>query len=184
MVTENDVRGMLAKVAAEKGWEPPPGAVDESVVAFCAEFPHPVPEAIRRWWRACNGPVIGSGALYGVDPRDRFSDIAWVYEHYPEWRDHGWLAMGEDGCGNYYVLDAVAGDREHYPVFFVDHEIDMGRPDYLVASGVWEFLWFYLSEELGEDRWPFDRDFVLAHDPEIIRFRDYAPLPWEVDEEP
>lgn len=184
MVTENDVRGMLAKVAVEKRWDPPPGAHEEHLLALSRQFVCGIPEPLRQWWRTCNGPIVGAGWLFGVATPNRFADIVFLCTSFPEWRERGWLPLGNDGCGNYYVLDAVAGDGERYPVFFVDHEIDMGKPDYLVASGVWEFLWFYLSEASGEERWPFDRDFVLARDPEIVRFRDYAPLPWEVDEEP
>jgi hypothetical protein len=47
-----------------------------------------------------------------------------------------------------------------------------------------EIRYRYLSEALGEERRPFDREYVLAHDPGLVRFRDYAPLPWEVTDEP
>jgi len=111
-------------------------------------------------------------------------DLTRAMERHPTWSEKGWLPVGSDGCGNYYLLQTVAGEREKRPVFFVDHEVDLYTPAYLVASGLWEFVVFVLLYELRPERgqpffWPFSRAEVLAIDPRLEDSAGDLPLPWE-----
>jgi hypothetical protein len=59
-----------------------------------------------------------------------------------------WLGIGEDGFGNYYVVDISQKlENGEYPVFFVDHEA-IGEDEALMeyAAGYYEFVIKVISE--------------------------------------
>ena len=67
---------------------------------------------------------------------------------------------------------------------FLDHEISLKEPAYIVASNLWQFLRFLLQAELDRlqnraSGWPFDEASVLKADPELARCGVNVPLPWE-----
>ena len=49
---------------------------------------------------------------------------------------------------------------------------------YVVASNLFDFLIFYLESSLGKTGWPFDPEFVVGANPDILNFR-CLQLPWD-----
>lgn len=151
-------------------------AADDSLFAeFRARTGLELPDEMVAILRDFNGVRIGAAGLYGVCPDQEFTDIEATYKLFPGWKDCCWIPVGGDGCGNYYVLLGNAPGR---PVGFIDTLEDPNAIAYLVASGYWVFIEFYLGEASGEELWPFDRDYVLENDPELARCED-APMPWD-----
>ncbi|MCG3126416.1 MAG: hypothetical protein CHACPFDD_01251 [Phycisphaerae bacterium] len=103
-----------------------------------------------------------------------------MYADVPVWMQRGWIPIAGDGCGSYYLMPSRNDFGPGYPVIFCDHVDGLTAPTYIVASDLWHFIDFYLREDLGEERWPFDRDFVTQKDPLITAFHGVA-LPWKVD---
>jgi hypothetical protein len=105
-------------------------------------------------------------------------------ESEPLWRERGWIPVAGDGNGNYYVLDSHTGGPGSHPVYFLDHETDLAKPEYVVASNLWHFLRFLLKREVEGPQaraasWPFNQRLVLEADPELAAYAGVAPLPWE-----
>jgi hypothetical protein len=121
--------------------------------------------------------------VFGIRTSREREDIEHVFGFLPEFRDLGWLPLGTDGCGCYYVLATRSVDLPLRPVYFIDPYQDggYGMPTYAVASGLWPFLRFLFQSELSDRTWPFDRAVVLAADPALAEIRS-APLPWGVDD--
>ncbi len=112
------------------------------------------------------------------------------YQWFPEWKEKGWIKVADDGCGDPYVLDTAITVGDTHPVYFIDHETYEGEADYVVASGLWIFLRFLLSDDLEsqidfkqsiphESLWPFDKRFVLAEDPALTHYTGTIPLAWD-----
>jgi len=178
---------LLAQVAAavKEDVVLPPVTADE-LGRFVADTGMDLPEEVAQWLSLCNGAAVGPGGLLGIYTEWTDLDLTRAMERHPAWREKGWLPVGSDGCGNYYLLQTAAGEMEKSPVFFVDHEVDLYAPAYAVASGLWEFVLFVLLYELRPDRgqrffWPFSLAEVLAIDPELERCAGYIPLPWETN---
>jgi hypothetical protein len=95
----------------------------------------------------------------------------------PHWRDHQWLPIAADGCGNYYML--VPESSTHH-IYFIDAIRGYDLLDFACSSDLWKFLWFLFKYDLEETKWPFDRDEVLCRDPGIVNCK-LAPLPWDAE---
>ena len=126
------------------------------------------------WLRICNGPCIGPGGIYGVSPAPKWLTIEAQLETEPAWKQKGWFPIAGDGNGNQYVLDSNAGSNTQHPIYFLDHEVSMLVPAYVVASNLWIFLIFLLQYELDREQnqrssWPFRKAAVLFADPAIGR---------------
>lgn len=104
----------------------------------------------------------------------------------------GWIKVADDGFGDPYVLDTSTKIGDTHPIYFIDHETYEGDVDYVVASGLWTFLRFLLTDDLesqeaierGVSRdkfWPFDAARVLAEDPALIEYKGTAPLALEAN---
>ena len=131
-----------------------------------------------------NSPKVGRCDFYGTE-RDyfKFED---AYEIFPEWIAKRWIPILNDGCGNYWVMVTQEEFGEGRPIVFVEPMNDREAAAYIVASDLGHFLEFVLEEEilrpeLGDFEstyWPFDREKVLAKDPNIVNFQNVR-LPWE-----
>jgi hypothetical protein len=174
MSIEDEVRRMASLVPAPPDEDLPLGANEEAIRAFESRTGLSVPISLREWLQFTNGPGIGPGGLLGIGPNRSELDIEGVLQSYPTWREKGWIPIAGDGCGNYYLVSTSQGGG----VYFIDASIDPERLDYVVASDVWRFLWFLLNRELGKKDWPFSREYVLLHDPEVERCLQ-APLAWD-----
>ena len=156
---------------------PMPTAADFTL--FEARTGVSVPEDVRTWLSLCTGAECETVILLGICPRQAFLDMECVYVVHPGWARRGWLPVASDGCGNAYVIATKPDYGQGHPAFFVDCMKSPSKPTYIVASDIRHFVWGILECELGDDRWPFDRDFVVAADPAILTFSG-LPLPWEV----
>lgn len=159
------------------------GATEEQLARFEAETGMTLPPELREWLRMCNGSYAGQGGINGVGVVD-FLCIDSNYQWHPEWKENGWFPIAGDGCGDEYILAGKLGGGASHPVFFIDHESDMVEPDYLVASDLWHFLYFLLRDDeeyrqTEESHWPFDQEFMLVNDPDILRYQGVISLPWE-----
>jgi hypothetical protein len=56
--------------------------------------------------------------------------------------------------------------------------MDSSSPSYAVASSIGSFVLFALQRELDEECWPFDREYVVARDPELASCMG-LPMPWD-----
>jgi hypothetical protein len=134
-----------------------------------------LPHELQDWLQVMNGSRIGPGGILGIRNDDPYCDIETILTGYPEWQKAGWIPIAGDGCGNYYV---IVTDGKLTPIVFIDTVADYLKPAYVAASGLWVFVWFLLKSELGETGWPFCREFVMQHDPEI-ECCTFAPMPWD-----
>jgi SMI1 / KNR4 family (SUKH-1) len=177
MSLRDEVRRLATIVPREPGTALPPGASDLQIEDFSLTWGVPIPPEVREWLRFTDGPRIGPGGVYGL------RDFQEAYSFLPEFQDRRWLSLGTDGCGDYYVLALDSEDRPLRPVYFIDpyQEGGYSAPTYAVASEFWRFLWFLFQDELGERRWPFDAEFVLANDPALKDVKS-ALLPWIANE--
>jgi hypothetical protein len=160
----------------------PFSATDADIAALIARSGmHLAPELVD-WLRLCNGLLLAGGELLGVPPA-QVTTIERMLELMPEWRERGWLPVGGDRCGDYCVLDAHTGPDGLRPVYFVD-QADMLAPDYVVASGLWPFVrgFFHdtcVADDPGDITWPFDREHVLAEDPDLARYAGGVRFAWD-----
>jgi cell wall assembly regulator SMI1 len=142
-----------------------------------------IPPAIRDWLSLCNGAWVGAGGAFGVAPQPHEGlDMESVYASWSDWAMKGWIPLGDDQTGDYYMAGTAQSIEPEGVVFFLDTHQSFEEPWFVVASDVWHFMKGYLSDERGDDWWPFDRDAVVASDPEILRYSSLV-LPWERDEQ-
>ena len=198
----DEVRQLLAEAeaAAPEDVTLAEGASEEEIAGFEERTGLRVPAELREWWRLHNGSPFGDGGFYSIATAE--GDYDW----HPLWRERGWIPVGGDGCGDTYVLDSrpASGPRG---IYFIEHESDQSRLEYVVASDLWQFLRFNLVDEQrhrewdqacdaldeaeGEDAeieypeepdslWPFNQEYVVAQDPEIVNCTS-GPLPWHAD---
>lgn len=154
------------------------------VTAFERKHRLELPDELKGWLRHCDGAPVSPGGIYPLFSRspDQAS-IDWYLESFPSWRDRGWIPIASDGCGDVFLLATrIRAPGGTHPVFFLD-QADFENPAYLVASGLWRFLYFLLKSELERDQgqhvsWPFDRDAVLTEDPDLAACSG-MPFPWD-----
>lgn len=139
---------------------------------------------LRQWLLTCNGAEVNPGGIYGVRPTRMPISAESILHQEPTWKMKGWFPLANDGCGDYYVVatKSVIQSTQTHPVMFVDQS-DYAKPAYTVASGVWQFLWFLLQDQLlhetgSKGYWPFDQKKVLEVDPALSKCSD-GPLPWD-----
>lgn len=157
------------------------GAEEWKLRAFEARTGLQLPPALRRWLKFINGAAIGPGVVYGLGSRRHSygpADIGEILDRRPSWIERGWIPVGSDGFGNYYVLATRPEDGPGTPVLFVEPINDPDIPSYVVASDLFRFLRFYFRKDLGEQGWPCDPDKVLPDDPALSAYSRH-PKCWE-----
>jgi hypothetical protein len=132
----------------------------------------PPPADLVEWLRACRGTTAGPGGLYGVGQDPEWLDIKYMLDVFPTWRGHGWIPVGGDGNGNYFVLTTGSGGN---PVGFVEPMETEEEIEYYVASNLFIFLREVLANEVARTGWPFDKQYVSRVDPDLLTL---SPLPW------
>ena len=141
----------------------------------------PMPLPFKKWVTTCNGSLGGEGGILGLEQPSGGVDLEEAIALYPELMDRGFFPVAMDGCGNHYVLVEDQNVPEHFPVCFIDNALEIGSLAYTVASRMDLFLEFMISRELQLlDEWPFDREWMVQHDPDIVKVV-VAPLPWNCD---
>ena len=162
----------------------PPGASPQLIAGFTRRTGIQLPIDVVKWLRISNG----AAGFFGIKAESEGRDIEWLWRRFhPVWRKKRWIPIGSDGFGNFYVR--VATRKMVVGVYFVEG-MNSDELGYAVASDTLHFVQFSLdnesrfaatSTELSYPErfpWPFDKRFVLAHDPNIVECRA-APLPWE-----
>src|SRR5207249_2197636 len=136
------------KVPSEPGYTIPNGTTAAEIASFEARTGIKIPAELAEWLKLSNGAVVGPGGLFGVRPERSDMDIEEMYRLYPEWKTKGWIPIGGDGSGNYYLTTSDTESRyAGHPVFFVDTHEDPDVSSFIVASNVWSFLCFLLEHE-------------------------------------
>ena len=192
MIDTNRIRKLLHEVASIKDQELPSGATKEDFDQLTRRTGITIPEELKEWLNISNAPYLWNGGFCGINTPENFSDIEYLFTLRPNWLSKGWIPVAKDGCGNYYIVPTRGELGEGFPVFFSDTYEDWDIPTYIVASSVGKFLEFALQEALDEAPllrphstqkyvytapWPFNQAFVLAADPDIVRFRGIN-FPW------
>jgi hypothetical protein len=137
-----------------------------------------LPGRLLQWLTRCNGLTCGPGGLFGTGAARPSLNIEHILRIFPAWQERRWIPVAGDGCGNHYILDAGRRWLASSAIYFVDVMDDPNTPAYCVASDLPKFLTFLLEKEISGSGWPFDRDFVVARDAEILAIADPALLPW------
>jgi hypothetical protein len=147
-----------------------------------------IPNELKSWFRRCNGASVNPGGLNSLFAKDQPVCLDWYFREYPVWKTRGWWPIGTDGCGDLYILttEITIPSTGTHPVCFLDQS-DFEHLAYVMASGLWRFLYFLLEKEvlLAQGRpsyWPWEKDAVLAVDPGLAECRG-VPLPWEGEDE-
>ncbi len=174
---KQEVLRLLAKVPAPPNAGIPSGVLGSRLEPFEQRTGLKVPTNLRDWLTTCNGPCVGPGGVYGIEPEREAFDIEQLMRLRPIWLEKGWIPVAGDGCGNCYVVPSRNDFGVGEPVVFVDTMEDDGVPAYIVASDIWRFLKFLFMQELSETGWPFEREEVSHLDPDILNFGGVA-LPW------
>lgn len=173
-----DIETLLRELALPPGKRLPSGA-DESVIREMEiSFGRKVPDELRALLTISNGPCVGAGGIFGFATADQHLDIKFYWSIFPAWRERGWIPVAGDGCGNYYVLVTGREFGAIRPVIFVEASVDADSGAYIAASGLRSFCKFYLKAGTGEKRWPYGDEYVIEHDPDVLR-REEIALPWE-----
>lgn len=158
------------------------------------------PPSIRRFLTRHNGGWIADLRLLGVPPTqsnlDLVADVELRRSLFGSIWPGSYLTVSTDGAGCPYVVATDRLDeRGESPVILVD--CISPEQTTLVASNYLAFLWFAIGDqirvlkpdgtyrsdsELGQlepdwlTRWYHREDFLLAHDPDVVRWRSVFEL--------
>jgi len=175
--SSSDAVALLKQLKLPPGDRLPEGATESQIRDFESRTGLRIPARMRAWLKTSNGPCVGAGGVFGIQPQRNYLDIEYVMKLNPSWKNLGWIPIAEDGFGNHYCVVTRDEFGVGEPVIFIESLNGETVPTYIVASDTWHFLRFYFKRELEQTHWPFDRDEVLDDDPEIIRFHGVR-LPW------
>lgn len=176
-----EVIDLLERVRVEKNITVADGCDDDEIDQVSDYLAEPDLGDLPVWMLITKGPILLSMPLLGFadcsgpekSPPFHFQN-AW--KEHSEWRRRGWVPVGSDGCGNYFLYSVRKGFGDFYPVFFVDLLEDKRRPAFFVATNLFHFLVLALSGELEDLDDPFSRRRVLGQDP-ALRFVQSIALP-------
>lgn len=136
-----------------------------------------LPHDVRHWLKLANGPCVGPGGFYGIQPHRSHLDMELFLSLHPSWLTQKWLPIAGDGCGNHYIMPTTSEYGSGYPVLFIDTSLTTDSPAYIVASDIEHFLVSMFEKELGKKEWPFNEESVLQSDPKLKQFKG-VDLPW------
>ncbi len=175
-----DYAKMLMKQAPFPKNETFPCGVDQDEVKMFEErYSLHIPQDYNELLQFSNGPVIGEGGIFGIEPLRDELNVSNFYNLFPTWSKKGWIPIAGDGCGNYYVI--LSGNNSSSVVYFIDAHEDENKLTYIVGSSVWNFILLMLLKENGDLDWPFSKEDVLSIDPSIERIRSGVPFAWDYD---
>lgn len=163
-----------------------PGVSLEALDDFETKAGLRIPEQLREWLMFTDGTDFESIRMISVLTRPQDMSILQYLQEYPIWKAKGWIPFATDGCGSCYVVATKVASGPPHPVGFIDHEEDMDRITYAVASDLWHFLegsfrktlFFdearakglsWDDEEWPDFWWPFERRKMLKFDPELSK---------------
>lgn len=169
---------LLHEVPLPPGERVPGGVADAELDAFTTRTGIHMPSSLRTWLAITNAPSIGAWDVFGIESRHEYLNIEHHYQRLPAWKQKKWIPVAGDGRARYYVLITWEEFGPGFPVVYVDANTSVDKPAFIVASDLWCFLRALLEKERSNTRWPFDKDELLAFDPEIARFEGVA-MPWD-----
>lgn len=172
------IKELLYMVPRAPEDEIPKGILEHECNGFAKRTGLVIPPDLRDWLMISNGPCVGPGGFYGIQPHRHHLDIESYLEAYPIWKNYGWIPIAGDGCGNHYILTQRDEFRCDNPILFIDTSTSFESDCYIVASDISHFIVAVLEQELGKRGWPFDKQFQLNFDPQIINCIG-AKLPWD-----
>ena len=179
MISSQRIREVLEGAPTPPGESLPAGVSDEELVGFTQRTRIEMPDGLRDFLKITNGPCVAPGGLNGIRPVPRTElDIETRFQSYPDWLDRKWIPIAGDGCGNHYIIPTQREYGDGYPVLFVDVGDSLDSPSYIVASDIWHFVVFLLEDEMCSTGWPFNKEFMLREDPDILHYVG-VPLPWQ-----
>ncbi|MCC5875111.1 MAG: SMI1/KNR4 family protein [Candidatus Sumerlaeia bacterium] len=174
--TFEEIRDFLASLQPSTGQEPSSHLTESDLRSVEQSLGLMIPREIKDWLMVINGSFVGSQVFLGIGTSNSFLDLVPVLQDYPEWKSRAWIPVASDGCGNYYV---ASGINSLCPVVFVDTAFDFSKPAYVVSTALRRFLYEFIKSEFFDTEWPFDRKYILLHDPGLIDATGLGPLPWE-----
>jgi hypothetical protein len=156
--------------------------------------------SLRRFLEWHNGGWIVRDGVYGVPPIERQLDLVHMTTLYRRLHNDDWplsfLIIADDGCGNpYVVVTDKVDERGESPVVLVNG-ISL-EVEFVAGSNYLTFVWFMVhdlarirrpdGEYLPDDEldrldpdwrtsWMVRPDFMLAHDPDVARWRSVFGL--------
>ncbi len=179
MITQNDLAQLIERIP-----QPPHqeirGATEEEIQRFERAYRLSIPPRLKQWLSYCNGAALGMKPYYGVGLLDDSLNIESTYVTMDHWPSRGWIPIGTDGCGNFYVVITKGDYGEGEPVIFSDSGQDWGEASYIVAADVWEYVYLSLSRELDGMEWPFNPQAFRSIDSKIFQYQG-VPFPWDAD---
>jgi len=167
------IQALIERAEKPPGYVLPPG-VSPDVLERARSREVPLPGAFVEWLELTNGPLVGPGGFYGLEPESPTDDLVDVLAMYPHWAERGWVPVTSDGTGNQYLL---MPQDEDGPVGFFEMIRDTHEPEMVVGSNLNTFLIGILERELGGKWWPFEAERMLAFDPGLALV-DPLLLPW------
>lgn len=166
----------------------PAGATEEDLEAFTFRTGIELPDDVKQWLRITNGQP----GFYGIGSAQKGANIEELWEVRPDLRQPGWIPVGTDDFGNFYVrIVPESGGRGG--VFYVE-ATSTDELAYAAASDTLHFAQFSLEESLHvipefssmEEAiqsgklygWPRDESFVLSKDPDLTHVEG-GPFFWD-----
>lgn len=167
--------GLIAQCAKAPEAGRVEGATNAQILALQDDLNLEIPSALEQWLRICNGYAVGPGGLLGAATTEPILNIALCQRDWGYWRDHSWIPIATDACGNPWVLDG--GDPSDDSVYFVETS-EPETLDYVTASSLERFLVNVLTDEIEPTGWPFDKEHMSWVDPALLSCLK-APMPWD-----
>lgn len=166
----------------------PAGATEVDLKEFTSRTGVDFPDDVKEWLRITNGP----SGFYGVGSAQKGSNMEELWELRPDLRQPGWIPVGTDDFGNFYVR-VVPESGGRGGVFYVE-ATSTDELAYAAASDTLHFAQFSLEERLHvtpefssmEEAiksgklygWPRDKSFVLSKDPDLAHVEG-GPFFWD-----
>lgn len=153
---------------------PQPGISPQELDHFRAYWPYPLPDEVAHWFQHSQSGNIGWSS-YGIATLDHGQYEPYTVFKNGKWREQGWLVVGGDGNGDYYIVLTKPGPQRGIVVFVDQDDIDRSKSmDYAVATSMTQWLRFDCNREArglalgteadGNRRWPFNLTFARAQD--------------------
>ncbi|CAG0929945.1 hypothetical protein PLCT1_01210 [Planctomycetaceae bacterium] len=158
-------------------FEPRAGLTAPAVAAFQAYWPYELPADVVSWSRLVSYVPIGSQLLSFAET-DNAGYSPYIAFAQSRWLEQGWLVVGGDGSGDFYVVLTAPGPTRGL-VCFIDQD-NTDRLAYAVASHFVPFLRLLAARESGTlaHHWPFDARSYATADPHFTRLVPKELLPW------
>jgi cell wall assembly regulator SMI1 len=161
----------------------PPGASEADLDDFVTSTGISLPDDLRTWLRLTNGVYFTHTIFAGIRPFPPRLDLEADLRDRPHWKQKAWIPVATDGSGSTYLMASRQEFGEGYPLFLIEGtQRDQESPLCIVSSDMEHFLMCSLEKELaGLSGWPFNKDYMIERDPEIMQFPGLR-LPWTLED--